>query len=58
MVKEEYEKHIIKREVNSIIQTLENEIQNMWDLIGDLQKGKITAEDIPQCYKDIVKNEI
>ena len=58
MTKDEYAKIVGKRELNSVIQNLETEIQNMYDLIGDLENGKISIEDIPKCYKDIVKNEI
>ena len=58
MTKDESAKIVGKRELNSVIQNLETEIQNMYDLIGDLEKGKISIEDIPKCYKDIVKNEI
>ena len=49
--KEEYIEHVLKREVNSTISSLEGLIQNVYDLIGDLQKGRITTEDIPDIYK-------
>ena len=54
MTKEEYIKHIEKREINSIILSLEGLIQNVYDVIGDLQKGKITTEDIPKVYKQFI----
>ena len=31
-------------------------MQSIYDVIGDLQKGKVTADDIPKCYRDIVKD--
>jgi len=48
---EEYVEHVLKREVNSTISSLEGLIQNVYDLIGDLQKGRITTEEIPEVYK-------
>lgn len=35
-----------------LIDKLESQIQTIWDLIGDLQKGKIGMEDIPDFYKE------
>jgi len=57
MTKEEYIKHIEKREINSIILSLEGLIQNAYDVIGDLQKGKITKEDIPKLYKQYINED-
>ena len=51
VLNEEYIKQVLKREVNSTISSLEGLIQNVYDLIGDLQKGRITTEDIPEIYK-------
>ena len=48
---EEYVEHVLKREVNSTISSLEGLIQNVYDLIGDLQKCRITTEEIPEVYK-------
>jgi hypothetical protein len=52
MNKEEYQKRIQDRLLRVTIQRLEDQIQSIWDLIGDLQKGRIDAEDIPECYKE------
>ena len=52
MDKEEYEKRIEDRLLRVTIQRLEDQIQCIFDLIGDLQKGKIDVEDIPECYKE------
>ena len=57
MTKEEYIKHIQKREINSIISSLEGLIQNIYDVIGDLEKGKITTEDIPEVYKQYINDD-
>tara|TARA_R110002020_G_scaffold368057_3_gene579934 strand:+ start:592 stop:780 length:189 start_codon:yes stop_codon:yes gene_type:complete len=56
MTKEEYIKEICKREVKSEVESLEWLIQNIYDIIGDLQKGKISVEDIPRSYRDIIKD--
>ena len=56
MTKEEYIKEICKREVKSEVESLEWLIQNIYDIIGDLQKGKISVEDIPSSYRDIIKD--
>ena len=52
MDKKEYQKRIEDRLLKVTIQRLEDQIQCIWDLIGDLQKGKIDVEDIPECYKE------
>ena len=52
MDKKEYEKRIEDRLLRVTIQRLEDQIQCIFDLIGDLQKGKIEVEDIPECYKE------
>ena len=52
MDKKEYQKRIEDRLLKVTIQRLEDQIQCIFDLIGDLQKGKIDAEDIPECYKE------
>ena len=52
MDKKEYEKRIEDRLLRVTIQRLEDQIQCIFDLIGDLQKGKIDVEDIPECYKE------
>ena len=59
MNKEEYQERIQQRInvtdgwlVKVTIQRLEDQIQSIWDLIGDLQKGRIDAEDIPEYYKE------
>lgn len=52
MNKEEYQKRIQDRLLRVTIQRLEDQIQSIWDLIGDLQKGRIDAEDIPEYYKE------
>jgi hypothetical protein len=59
MNKEEYQERIQQRInvtdgwlLKVTIQRLEDQIQSIWDLIGDLQKGRIDAEDIPECYKE------
>tara|TARA_R100001530_G_scaffold28352_1_gene22423 strand:+ start:120 stop:716 length:597 start_codon:yes stop_codon:yes gene_type:complete len=51
---EEYIEHVLKPETNSTISSLEGLIQNVYDVIGDLQKGKITTEDIPKVYKQFL----
>ena len=56
MTKEEYIKEICKREVKSEVESLEWLIQNIYDIIGALQKGKISVEDIPRSYRDIIKD--
>ena len=58
MTKDEYIKVVCKRELNSTIESLECMIQNIYDLIGDLQKGKISIEDIPTPYKYIKRGEV
>ena len=58
MTKDEYIEVVCKRELNSTIESLEWMIQNIYDLIGDLQKGKITIEDIPKPYKYIIRGEV
>jgi len=58
MKKDEYIKVVCKRELNSTIESLEWMIQNIYDLIGDLQKGKISIEDIPKPYKYIIRGEV
>ena len=52
MNKEEYQKMIQDRLLRVTIQRLEDQIQSIWDLIGDLQRGRIDAEDIPEYYKE------
>ena len=52
MNKKEYEKRIEDRLLRVTIQRLEDEIQLRFDLIGDLQRGKIDVEDIPECFKE------
>ena len=52
MDKKEYQKRIQDRLLKVTIQRLEDQIQCIFDLIGDLQKGRIDAEDIPECYKE------
>ena len=52
MDKKEYQKRIEDRLLKVTIQRLEDQIQCIFDLIGDLQKGKIDVEDIPECYKE------
>ena len=52
MDKKEYQKRIEDRLLKVTIQRLEDQIQCIWDLIGDLQKGRIDAEDIPEYYKE------
>ena len=52
MNKKEHQKRTQDQELNVTIQSLEDQIQNLWDLIGDLQKGKISIADIPECYKE------
>ena len=52
MDKKEYQKRIQDRLLKVTIQRLEDQIQSIWDLIGDLQKGRINAEDIPEYYKE------
>mgnify|MGYP007083809947 FL=1 len=52
MDKKEYQKRIEDRLLRVTIQRLEDQIQCIFDLIGDLQKGKIDVEDIPECYKE------
>ena len=51
---EEYVEHVLKPEMNSTISGLEGLIQNIYDVIGDLQKGKITTEDIPEVYTQLI----
>tara|TARA_R100000008_G_C3517855_1_gene132344 strand:- start:101 stop:298 length:198 start_codon:yes stop_codon:yes gene_type:complete len=58
MTKDEYIEVVCKRELNSTIESLEYVIQNIYDLIGDLQKGKITIEDIPKPYKYIIREDV
>ena len=41
---------------SKVIEALEAEAQSIYDVIGEFQKGKITVDDIPKCYMDIVKN--
>ena len=52
MDKKEYQKRIEDRLLRVTIQRLEDEIQLRFDLIGDLQRGKIDVEDIPECFKE------
>ena len=52
MDKKEYQKRIEDRLLKVTIQRLEDQIQCIFDLIGDLQTGKIDAEDIQECYKE------
>ena len=52
MDKKEYQKRIEDRLLKVTIQRLEDQIQCIWDLIGDLQKGKIDVEDIPEYFKE------
>ena len=52
MDKKEYEKRIEDRLLRVTIQRLEDQIQCIFDLIGDLQKGKISVADIPEYYKE------
>ena len=52
MDKKEYQKRIQDRLLKVTIQRLEDEIQLRFDLIGDLQRGKIDVEDIPECFKE------
>jgi len=54
--KEEYVKHVADREKRQAIDNLECLIQSIYDVIGDLQKGKITTEDIPDIYKQFLTN--
>jgi len=57
-VRKEYEERIklLRLPIIKIVEALESEVQSIYDLIGDLQKGKVTADDIPKCYRDIVKD--
>ena len=57
MTKDEYAKIVGKRELNSVIQNLETEIQNMYDLIGDLEKGKISINTISETSSDFIEEE-
>ena len=50
----EHIEHVLKPETNSTILNLEGLIQNVYDVIGDLQKGKIITEDIPEVYKQFL----
>ena len=52
MDKKDYQKRIEDRLLRVTIQRLEDQIQCIFDLIGDLQKGKIDVEDIPECFKE------
>ena len=52
MNKKEYQKRIEDRLLRVTIQRLEDQIQCIFDLIGDLQKGKISVADIPEYYKE------
>jgi len=38
-----------------IIEALEQEALNLYNIIGDLENNKININDIPNCYMDIVK---
>ena len=57
-VKKEYEERIklLRLPIIKVVEALESEVQSIYDVIGDLQKGKVTADDIPKCYRDIVKD--
>jgi len=56
-VKKEYEERIklLRLPIVKVVEALESEVQSIYDVIGDLQKGKVKADDIPKCYRDIVK---
>jgi len=46
-------------EKSKIIEALEQEALNIYNIIGDLENNKISIDDIPGCYMDIVKeNEV
>ena len=57
MNKQEYAEVIRIRERNCCIHNLEHLVQCINDTISDLQKDKITVEEIPECYKQFT-NEI
>ena len=38
-----------------IIEALEQEALNLYNIIADLENNKININDIPNCYMDIVK---
>ena len=42
-------------EKTKIIEALEQEALNIYNIIGDLENNKISIDDIPGCYMDIVK---
>jgi len=46
---------MIINEKTKIIEALEQEALNIYNIIGDLENNKISIDDIPGCYMDIVK---
>ena len=45
-------------EKTKIIQALEQEALNIYNIIGDLENNKIDIDDIPGCYIEIVKESV
>tara|TARA_R100000789_G_scaffold81597_1_gene76874 strand:- start:17 stop:241 length:225 start_codon:yes stop_codon:yes gene_type:complete len=52
----EYIKAVSNREEKNTIQDLEWVIQCLNDTISDIQKGKITVDEIPEAYRLLINN--
>lgn len=44
--------------VEEAVNALVGEVQSIYDVIGELQKGKLPLDKLPQCYAEIVAHHM